>query len=895
VPGKNLTRDEARERADLLSVATYDVALDLTTGPSSFRTRSTVEFTAARAGASTFIDLIAASVEQINLNGESLDPATLFDGVRVRLPHLRSGTNTLTVEATGLYMNTGEGLHRFVDPVDDEVYLYTQFEVADCRRMFAVFEQPDLKATFAFTVTAPAHWQVVSNEPAPTPVAVPPAAERSAADAGPDPSGPDPSGPDPSGPDPSGADRSGVDADVPRATWAFPPTPSMSCYITALIAGPYDVVRDEVQTRKGPVPLGIFCRKSLTPHLDADNVFDCTKRGFAFYEDEFDCAYPFSKYDQIFAPEYNMGAMENAGAVTYNEMYVFRAKVTEAIVERRALTILHELAHMWFGNLVTMRWWNDLWLNESFAEWASTTCSAEATQWESAWTTFSTAEKSWAYRQDQLSSTHPIVADIRDLEDVEVNFDGITYAKGASVLKQLVAYVGRDAFRSGIREYFATHAWENTTLADLLDHLVRASGRDLHAWSKLWLETAGVNTLRLELTADDQDVITAAAITQTAVQELPTLRPHTLAVGSYDVVDGHLERVSRIELDVDGERTEVPALVGQRRPDLLLVNDDDLAYAKVRLDERSMSTVLAHPRGFTDSLPRALVLGAAWDMTRDAETSARDFCDLVLNTLPGEQDSTLMRVLLGQLQGAARLYVAPAHRDGNLVAVTARLRELATSAPAGSDAQLQLVSAFAGYARDDEDLAWVRGLLDSTAVLDGLAIDTEMRWTLLTSLATAGAAGQREIEAERQKDDTATGYERAARAMASIPTAEAKAAAWQKVIEQEGLPNQTVDAIAQGFVKVHDLALLEPYVEKYHSMLTTLWETRTHAIAKSIVEGFYPMPLADRELRDASQSWLDDNPEAATGLRRVVSENRDGVNRALAAQDRDAALASQTA
>jgi aminopeptidase N len=854
VPGKNLTRDEAHERADLLSVAAYDIALDLTTGPTTFRTRSTVYFSVAREGASSFIDLIAASVEQITLDGESLDPATHFDGVRAQLPALSSGAHKLTIDATGVYMNTGEGLHRFVDPVDEEVYLYTQFEVADCRRMFAVFDQPDLKATFAFTVTAPAHWQVVSNEPTP---------------------------------DPQGVRTTGVTREVPSATWTFAPTPSMSCYITALIAGPYDVVRDKVQTRNGTVPLGILCRKSLTPHLDADNIFDVTKRGFTFYEKEFDCAYPFTKYDQIFTPEYNMGAMENAGAVTYNEMYVFRAKVTEAIIERRALTILHELAHMWFGNLVTMQWWNDLWLNESFAEWASTTCQAEATQWDTAWTTFGTAEKSWAYQQDQLSSTHPIVADIRDLEDVEVNFDGITYAKGASVIKQLVAYVGREPFTAGIREYFSDHPWENTTLTDLLDHLVRASGRDLHAWSRLWLETAGVNTLSLAVTTDDRDVISTAVITQSAVEEFPTLRPHTLAIGSYSVVGDHMERVSRVELDVAGERTEVPALVGQYRPDLLLVNDDDLAYAKIRLDERSMATILANPRGFTNSLPRALVLGAAWDMTRDAEMSARDFCDLVLDTLPGETDSTLLRVLLSQMQTAARLYVAQGHRHETLALVTARLRELAGSALPGSDAQLQLVSAFAGYAHRNEDVVWVRGLLEGSAALDGLAIDTEMRWTLLTSLATAGHAAESEIEHELQQDDTATGRERAARALASIPTAGAKAKAWHMVIEQEGLPNQTVDAVAQGFVKVHDTGLLTPYVEKYHTMLTTLWASRTHAIAESVVEGFYPVTLANRELVDASQSWLDANPEANPALRRVVSENRDGVRRALAAQLRD--------
>jgi aminopeptidase N len=852
VPGKNLTRDEARERADLLSVASYDVALDLTTGPTTFRSTTTVRFDASTEGASTFIDLIAESVQSITLNGESLDPGTHFDGVRVQLPSLRA-TNELTIDATGVYMNTGEGLHRFVDPVDDEVYLYTQFEVPDSRRMFAVFEQPDLKASFAFTVTAPARWQVVSNEPTPEPV---PAGEADG---------------------------------EPSATWSFPATPRISSYITALIAGPYDVVRDEVQTRKGTVPLGVFCRKSLTAHLDADNIFDCTKRGFTFFENEFDQPYPFTKYDQIFTPEYNMGAMENAGAVTFTEVYVFRAKVADAIVERRALTILHELAHMWFGDLVTMQWWNDLWLNESFAEWASTTAQAEATQWTSAWTTFGTSEKAWAYRQDQLSSTHPIVADIRDLADVEVNFDGITYAKGASVLKQLVAYVGREPFTAGLRAYFAKYAWQNTTLPDLLAELEQTSGRDLSTWSKLWLETAGVNTLRPEVTVDEQGVITAAAITQTAAEGFPTLRPHRLAVGLYTVQGDQLVRTDRLELDVDGERTEVPELVGRRQPDLLLVNDDDLAYAKIRLDERSTATAVAHPRGFADSLPRALVLGAAWDMTRDAEMPGRDFVELVLRSLPGETDSTLLRTLLSQLQATVTMYVAPQHREATAADVVRQLRALVGSAEPGSDAQLQLVTAFAGYAQAPEDTAYLQSLLDGSTTLEGLAIDTEMRWTLLTGLATAGVIGAREIEAERERDNTATGRERAARALASRPTAEAKADAWRKAVTEDGLANQTVAAVGIGFGRAHDPQLLAPYVARYHDALLEVWSSRTHAIAESVVELFYPQLLASRELAEATQAWLDAHADAPAGLRRLVGENRDGITRALAAQERDAA------
>jgi aminopeptidase N len=847
VPGKNLTREEAVARAAVVDVEHYDVALDLTTSERTFRSTTTVTFTSREPGSPTFVDLLAPSVEAITLNGEPLEPASHYDGTRITIP-ATAARNTLTVDATAAYMNTGEGLHRFVDPVDDEVYLYSQFEVADCRRMFAVFEQPDLKATYAFTVTAPDHWQVVSNSPTPEPVPV----------------------------------REGV------ARWEFAPTPRMSSYITALVAGPYAVVRDEVQTRGGTVPLGVFCRQSLLPHLDADAVLDCTKRGFAFFEEEFDCAYPFAKYDQLFAPEYNMGAMENAGAVTISETYVFRSKVSEAKVERRGLTILHELAHMWFGDLVTMRWWDDLWLNESFAEWASTTCQAEATHWESAWTTFGTSEKAWAYGQDQLTTTHPIVAPIRDLADVEVHFDGITYAKGAAVLKQLVAYVGREPVRDGLRAYFAKHAWGNTTLEDLLHELEQTSGRDLGTWAKAWLETAGVNTLRPVVETDDQGLVSRAVIEQTHAEGFPTLRPHRLAVGRYDLQGEALVRTDRLELDVDGAQTELPQLVGRPAPDLLLVNDDDLAYAKIRLDERSLATAIAHPRGFASSLPRALVLGAAWDMTRDAEMPGRDFVRMVLASLPGETDSTLLKVLLGQLRTTLRLYVAPTYRVQALAQAVASLRGLLEAAEPGSDAQLQLVEAYAALQTGGADADFLRGLLEGTTVLEGLAVDTEMRWTLLTSLAACGAATEEELEAERQRDNTSTGRERAAQALASMPRPEQKAAAWRQAVEEDGLPNSVVEAMGAGFGRADDLSLLEPYVARYHEMLDTVGEKDSHAMMELLVTAFYPLVLASQELHDATQHWLDTHPDAHPALRRLVAENRDPVARALKAQARDA-------
>jgi aminopeptidase N len=848
VPGTNLTREEAATRAALVTVDRHDVELDVASGPETFATRSTIHFGCTQPGSETFLDFVGGTVQGVTLNGTELDPAEVYADSRVRLPGL-AADNVVVVAATGRYTNTGEGLHRFVDPVDDEVYLYSQFEVPDSRRMYPVFEQPDLKARFTFTVTAPAHWQVVSNSPTPQP-------------------------------EPAG---DGV------ATWRFATTGPISSYITALVAGPYDVVRDTVSTRAGEVPLGIFCRRSLTPYLDADNLFDLTKRGFAFFEEEFDSAYPFEKYDQLFAPEYNMGAMENAGCVTINEMYVFRSRVPDALVERRALTVLHELAHMWFGNLVTMRWWNDLWLNESFAEWASTTCQSEATHWTDAWTTFGTHEKDWAYRQDQLSSTHPIVAEIRDLQDVEVNFDGITYAKGASVLKQLVAHVGREPFRDGLRAYFAKHAWGNTTLDDLLSELEATSGRDLRTWSKLWLETAGVSTLRPVLEVDDRGGIAMAAIEQTCAPGFETLRPHTLAIGLYAVHDGILERTDRLELDVDGALTEVPELVGREQPDLLLVNDDDLAYAKIRLDERSLATALSHPRGFTSSLPRSLVLASMWDMTRDAEMGARRFVDIVLETLPGESDSTLLRTLVAQLQSAVHSYSAPEHREALRASTRDRLWEVARSAEPGSDAQLQLVSAAAALTAAGDDTTLLRALFEGTEVLEGLTVDFEMRWTLLTALVAAGTAGAAEIDAELAREDTATARERAAKARAARPTREAKEQAWAEAVEGGTLPTAVVEATALGFTRPGTAPdLLRPFVERYHALLDTVHERGSHALVESIVYGFYPRALADAALRDRTQAWLDANPHAPAALRRLVVENRDPVVRALAAQERDA-------
>jgi aminopeptidase N len=844
----NLERTEAAERARLLTVTSYDVQLDLTDGggeepgEDTFATTSTIRFTCSEPGASTHLDLTAPEVSSVTLNGEALDVATVFDGDRIQLPTL-AADNEVVVEARGAYMRTGEGLHRFVDPVDGSVYLYSQFETFDAHRMYAAFDQPDLKSVFTFTVRAPRGWVVVSNS----------AAEDAPA-----------------------AGEPGI--------WRFAQTTPMSTYVTALIAGPYAHVHDE----HDGIPLGIYCRASLVQHLDAEDLFTVTKQGFDFYHRVFGYRYPFGKYDQLFVPEFNAGAMENAGAVTFLEDYVFRSKVTDAAYERRAETILHEMAHMWFGDLVTMRWWDDLWLNESFATYMSVLAQVEATRYKGGWTTFANTEKTWAYRQDQLPSTHPIAADIPDIEAVKVNFDGITYAKGASVLKQLVAWVGQDAFLSGLRTYFAKHEYGNTVLRDLLVELEAASGRDLSSWSREWLQTAGVNTLRASFDTDAQGRFTSFSLLQEAPADHPTLRSHRVAVGLYDLVDGALVRSGREELDVVGAKTEVPALIGRAQPDLVLVNDDDLTFAKIRLDDRSLTTLVEHVGDFRESLPRALCWAAAWDMTRDAEMPARDYVQLVLAGIGGEDEIGVVQSLLRQAQSAVTLFSDPAWAPEGRTALAAAAYDAVHAAEPGSDLQLAWARALGSLACQPEQIALLRGLLDGTREVPGLAVDDEMRWHLLRRLVVLGEASDDAIEAELRRDPTAAGERHAAAARAARPTAEAKAEAWRLAVEDESLPNAVQAAVIGGFWHSEQLALLEPYVDRYFEAIGDVWRNRTTEMAQNVVIGLYPSLLVQPRVVERTDRYLQEQ-DVPSALRRLLLESRDGVVRALRARARDAA------
>ncbi|MCZ2402635.1 aminopeptidase N [Paenarthrobacter sp. Z7-10] len=872
----NLSRDEARRRSSLIDVHSYDVWIDVRSAENptagGFGSISVISFSASEPGSETFLDFIGTEVHSVVLNGRDLPAAEAVDGARIRLLNLEP-ENSVTVTATGRYSNSGEGLHRFVDPADGRTYLYTQFEPADARRVYANFEQPDLKAPFTFHVSAPSSWEVASNGSV---AAVTELAAAASAD-----------------------DNDGTP--VPASSrWDFAPTKPISTYITSILAGPYFKVADH-WSHPGmglEIPLAAYCRLSLAEHFDSEQIFDLTKKGLTFFNELFDYPYPFGKYEQAFVPEYNLGAMENPGLVTFTESYVFTSRATNTQYQLRANTILHEMAHMWFGDLVTMSWWDDLWLKESFADFMGHLAVAEITDWAGgSWVLFANRRKAWAYLQDQLPSTHPIVADIRDLEAAKQNFDGITYAKGASVLKQLVAYVGFKAFTAGARQYFRDHAYGNTSLLDLLGALSVASDRDLSEWARHWLQTSGISTLTAELLADD-GVLTQVSIVQDAVDPVSGAqqpRPHRLRVGFYDFSpSGALERSAIKELDVSGDRTELAELAGWRRPALLLVNDDDLSYAKIRLDPHSERTVLASMDRLANPMARALCWSALWNSARDALLPAADYVSAVERFAGSETDVGVLASLLANAEYAIEHYCAEDQRrtarESLLDAVVDRLH---TAAP-GSDLQLIWARALASLGRrTDSQHSLIAGLLSDGTVVPGLSVDSELRWSLWQALAAAGSATVAGLDAELASDNTASARVGHRCAVSARPTPQVKAEAWRAAVYSDELSNELLTATLEGF-GLGPAALRSDYVQPYFAAIGAVWADRSIELSSRIVRGLFPghQDLASgREPREhavveQTDAWLAANTQAPAALRRIVIEQRDHLMRSLRAQQR---------
>ena len=875
---ENLRRDEAARRSTLLSVDSYEVHLDLSAAPdpnaTGFLSRSTVRFSCAEPGSETFMDFIAGTVHSVTLNGTGLDPADVVDGARITLPGL-AADNTVTVTGTALYSRCGEGMHRFTDPADGETYLYTQYEPADARRVFANFEQPDLKAAFTFSVSAPAGWTVASN------------GAETARDSGGDGIG-------------DGVGDSGGDG---IAVWHFAPTERISTYITTILAGPYFTAADHWTGTMSDgslleVPLGLYCRASLAGSFDTDTIFDVTKRGLDYFHSRFDYPYPFGKYEQAFVPEYNLGAMENPGLVTFTEAYIFRSKATHDQYEARANTILHEMAHMWFGDLVTMFWWDDLWLKESFADYMGALAVAEATGSATSWVSFANRRKAWAYLQDQLPSTHPITADIVDLEAAKQNFDGITYAKGASVLKQLVAYAGSEAFFAAARAYFRTHAFGNTRLSDLLSELTDATGQDMTGWARQWLQTSGVPLLGAEVEVDDDGAYRSVLIRQDAVDPVTgesALRPHQLRLGLYSLSDGALVRTGMVEVRVDGDVTAVPELVGTPQPDLLLVNDDDLTYAKISFDDRSLATLLASVGHLIEPLARAVCQAALWSTTRDAALSAADYAGAVQLAAPLETGVGALQVMLRNAHYAVEHYAPVGER--------AELREqlfgfvvdgLHAAEPA-SDLQLVWARAAAALGLHSSTHSGLfRGLLDGReGTVPGLAVDAELRWLLWQALAAQGQATAPELEAELDRDRTAAGKAGFTRASTSVPDPAIKEKAWREAVFGSRLSNELLSATIAGFAEGPG-ELLDPYVEPYFAEIGRVWDAMGIEMASRIVRGLFPgsqdlatgVPAQEHPVVLAADAWLAANRSSPSALRRIVVEERDHLLRSLRAQEK---------
>ncbi|MEX3104498.1 MULTISPECIES: aminopeptidase N [unclassified Streptomyces] len=818
-----LTRDEAQSRAELLDVRSYAVDLDLTTGDETFESRTVIRF-AARAGADTFVELKPVELKAVTLDGKALDTGKL-KGNRYPLKKLKEGEHELRVEATMRYSRTGEGMHRFTDPADGETYVYTQLFLDDVQRTYAAFDQPDLKATFDVTVQAPDGWTVLAN---------------------------------------------GVTEHLGEGRWRAATTPPISTYLMAVAAGPWHSVRTEHQG----LPFGLHCRRSLGAHLDADadELFEITRQCYDRYHEQFTEPYPFDSYDQAFVPEFNAGAMENPGLVTFRDEFVYRSAVTETERQTRAMVVAHEMAHMWFGNLVTLRWWDDIWLNESFAEYMGYRTTADATRFTGPWTEFGVSRKAWGYDADQRPTTHPVAPDaVPDTASALLNFDGISYAKGASALRQLVAWLGEDDFLAGINTHFTRHKFGNATLADFIDSLASATDRDVHAWADAWLRTTGVDTLT--------PVVAGTGADRTLTVERAGTRPHRIAVGLYDEDAGTLVPRPRVHLDVP---QSAPHGLG-KKPALLLLNDGDLSYAKVRFDADSADTVRRQLAALPDPLTRAVVWNALRDAVRDGELPAAAYLETARAHLPHETDLALTEaVLTFATTELAGRYLTPEERPGALTSLCLLCKDVLRRTEDGDSPGLRLIAVrhFIDVAQHPDTIAaW---LADGT-VPGGPELDPDLRWRILGRLAVLGATDEAAIAGELARDPSATGQEGAARCRAALPDADAKARAWDAMFSSDDLSNYLVTATAQGFWQPEQAELLRPYVARFYADAVPVAERRGPAIAGVIGKWAFPVHAVDTEnLRLGEACLADAGPTPA--LRRRLADQLDDLGRVLKAR-----------
>ena len=829
-----LTQSEAEGRAARVSNCHYTLALDIRAGAAAYAGDITMRFDYVGRDDS-FLDHRGKTIQSLEINGQTVVPA--WNGYRLTLPGSALGTtNVVRIRYENEYDHQGDGFHQFIDPADGQEYLYSNFEPYEAHRLFPCFDQPDVKATYALTVTAPSEWEVIANY---------------------------------------GIERTEA-ADTGRTTRVFKETALISSYLFALVAGPYQAFREE---HKG-IPIGLFCRKSLAEKLDIDEVFTVTRQGLDFFAEFFDCAYPFDKYDQVFVPEFNSGAMENAGCVTHNEYMVFREPPTDNQRRNRADTILHEMAHMWFGDLVTMRWWNDLWLNESFATYMSFLAMEKATRFTWAWQNFNASIKNWAYRQDQLVTTHPIAGEVGDTDQTFLNFDGITYGKGASVIKQLVAAIGLDSFRHGMRHYFRTHAFGNTTLAQFLASLEAGSGKELQEWSRLWLETSSVNTIAAEWEQDGER-LTSLSLTQTAPADYPTIRPHRLDVGLLREDEAGAFTVTVLPVNISGERADIPEARGLPSPLLVFPNYNDHAYAKVALDAVSVEFVRERLQDVDDPMLRQMLWSSLWNMVRDQQLKSTDFLEMVRTKIPLERNVELVDSVLSQASLALSRYMPDAMREREAHELF-EATGVALRAAKGSDELIIWARAHIGAAITPNDLAAVARLADGGDVVAGLTIDQDMRWSIAARFVAFGLDGAAEgIAMELQRDPTDRGQRAKIQSDVSAPDAQVKAAAWQRFMGEGYGSLYLTSAAMGGFNWWRQRELLTPYVDRFFEVIPTVFREKDKEFAGDFFRSLFPSYRVETEIVDRGERLLTEVGGELPTLARMIREANDELGRAI--------------
>ncbi|HEY1699977.1 MAG TPA: aminopeptidase N [Trebonia sp.] len=854
MPIAEITRAETARRAEQVTVRSYDVTLDFTRGEEVFGSTSVISFDATQLGTRTYVDLIAHNVHAVTFNGRALNPAVAYDGARLTLPDALEDHNELTVVAECSYTHSGTGVHRSVDPADGRVYVYGKFTPAHARAAYACFEQPDLKAPFALHVTAPAGWAVLSNtEPVIT--------ERPVASA-------------------PGNSAAGNSAAGNSATWHFAPTPPLPTFATTVVAGGYHVVTGEHVTPDGrTIPLRAACRDSRKDDLDAGWLFGLTGQGLDYYERLLGRPYPYPVYGHAFVPEFSAGATEKPGCVLMSENLLFHGTVTAAQDELRTMIVLHEMAHMWFGNLVTFRWWDDLWLSESCAEFCGHDACVRLGLHPGAWSTFSLTRKTWGFAADRMPTTHPVAADAATLSDAMANFDGISYAKGASVLRQLCGYVGEDAFFGGISDYLAAHAHLNAALPDLLDAIAARAGQDLSAWARDWLQTPGLNTLRAEFETGPDGTFTSFAVTQEAPAACPVLRPHRLRIGVWERSGETVGGGRSVHIEAAGARTDVPELLGAPRGDLIIVNDDDLGFAATRFDPRSLSFALAHAGEIDDPVARAVVWDALADMVTEAELPVPAFAAAVAAGLRLEPSVARAQALTLLAWQRIERFAGPADAAAGKQRLAAVAADLLISAEPGSDLQVAWAELLAWTASDRPELDLVAALLSGDARVPGLALEPELRWSLLRRLAATGRAGQAEIAAAAERDRTDAGHRHATACRAALPDPRAKKSAWA-LLTGGTLGPDTVRLVARAFGLPEHADLLAPYADAYLPALADVWDQRGGHLRALLGQLLFPLPVVTAGLLADMASFAAGRSDDR-GLTRLLAELGDLGERSL--------------